>query len=117
MQNHFNNNIVVDKCVPLIFDSMIAIVSTIDGFEEVLTIAKPISQIFVERKRRGLHISDESKELMSHVKSVFSVYSMICCIEKMDGKTFCGSLLIVFDYGIGKDPFLRHISKKTVKIL
>jgi hypothetical protein len=102
------------------FDSMIAIVSTIDGFEEVLTIAKPISQIFVDRKRRGLHISDELKELMSHVKSVFTFYSMICCIEKMDEKTFCGSLLIVlivFDYGIGKDPFLRHISKKTVKIL
>ncbi len=28
MQNHFNNNIVVDKCVPLMFGSMIAIVST-----------------------------------------------------------------------------------------
>jgi hypothetical protein len=95
----------------------IAIVSTIHDFEEVLTITKPISQIFVDRKRRRLHISDELKELMSHVKSVFSFYSMICCNEKIDEKTFCGSLLIVFDYRIGKDPFLRHISKKTVKIL
>jgi hypothetical protein len=45
---------------------------------------------------------------------------MICCIERMDEKTFCGSLLIVlivFDYGIGKDPFLRHISKKTINIM
>jgi hypothetical protein len=96
---------------------MIAIVSTIHDFEEVLTIAKPISQIFVDRKKRGLHISDEWKELMSHVKSVFNFYSMISCIEKIDEKTFCGSLLIVFDYGIGKDPFLRHIAKKTVNIM
>jgi hypothetical protein len=95
----------------------IAIVSTIHDFEEVLTIAKPISQIFVDRKRKGLHISDEWKELMFHVKSVFSFHSMICCIEKIDEKTFCGSLLIVFDYRIGKNPFLRHISKKTVNII
>ena len=104
---------VLNKCIPLMFSSMIIIVSTFHGFKKVVEISKPITDYVMKFKSEC--VSDHWKQLIQQLLIVSKIAKRINNTNQTDVESLTPFTLTYLDTFLGNNPFNSHMTHKAIR--